>query len=56
MRFLLAAVLLLLLRGLGGPLATALRAVDGHIRRALQRQGAGGNPAGGALRRHTESG
>ena len=31
MGFLLAAVLLLLLGGIGGPLATALRAVDGHI-------------------------
>ena len=35
MGFLLAAVLLLLLGGIGGPLATALRAVDGHIRGAL---------------------
>ena len=56
MRFLLAAVLLLLLRGIGGTLATALRAVDGHIRGALPRQGAGGHPARVALRRHTESG
>lgn len=56
MGFLLAAVLLLVLRGLGGTLATALRTVDGHIRGALQRQGTGGNPAGIALRRHAESG
>src|SRR6516225_7704655 len=56
MRFLLAAVLLLLLGGIGGTLATALRAVDGHIRGALERQGAGGTPARVALRRHTEGG
>jgi hypothetical protein len=35
MGFLLAAVLLLLLGGIAGPLATALRAVDGPIRGAL---------------------
>ena len=54
MGFLLAAVLLLLLRGIGGTLATALRTVDGHSRGALQRQGTGGNPAGITLRRHAE--
>ena len=35
MRFLLAAVLLPLLRGIGGTWATALGAVNGHIRGAL---------------------
>ncbi len=50
-----AAVLLLVLRGLGWTLTTALGAVNGHIGGALQRQGAGGNPARVALRRHTES-
>src|SRR5882762_9356212 len=56
MRFLLAAVLLPLLCGIGGTLATTLRAVDGHSRSPLQRQGAGGNPAFFALRPNTESG
>ncbi len=37
-------------------LATPLRAVDGHSRGPLQRQGAGGNPARVALWRHTERG
>ena len=54
--FLLAAGLLLVLRGIGGTLATALRTVDGHSRGALQRQGTGGNPAGITLRRHAKSG
>ena len=52
----LAAVVCLLLHGIGGTLATALRPVDGHIRGPLQRQGAGGHPARIALRRHSESG
>jgi hypothetical protein len=56
MGFLLAAVLLLLLGGMGGPLAMALRAVAGHIRGALSRQGAGGTPARITLRRQPESG
>ncbi len=56
MGLLLAAGLLLLLRGMGGTLTTALGAVNGHIGGALQRQGAGGNPARVALRRHPESG
>jgi len=51
-----AAVLLLVLHGIGGTLTTALGAVKGHIGGALQRQGAGGNPARVALRRQTESG
>ena len=42
--------------GIGGPLAPALRAVDGHIRGALSRQGAGGNPVRLTLRRQPESG
>ena len=54
--FLLAAVLLLLLRGIGGTLATALRAVHGHLGGALKGQGTGGNPARIALWRHAESG
>src|SRR5438552_2357507 len=56
MRFLLAAVLCLLLCGVGGTLATALGAVDDPIGRSLEREGAGGNPARVALRRHAESG
>ena len=44
-RFLRAAVLLLLRRGIGRALATALRAVDGQIRGPLERQGAGGDLA-----------
>ncbi len=54
-RLLLAAGLLLMRRGMGGTLATALRAVDGPSRGALQRQGAGGAPARVTLRRHAES-
>ena len=53
---LLAAGLLLLLGGMGGPWATALRAVDGHSRGALSRQGAGGNPARITLWRQPERG
>ena len=56
MRFLLAAVLLLLLRGIGGTLATAFGAVYDYIGGAFKRQGAGGDPARVALRRHAESG
>lgn len=51
MGFLLAAVVLLWLRSLGGTLTTALGAVNGHIGGALQRQVAGGNSARVALRR-----
>ena len=54
MRFLFAAVELLLLRGIGGTLATALSAVQDPIGGSLKRQGAGGDPARVALRRHTE--
>src|SRR5207245_7990540 len=49
-RFRLAAVLLLVLRGVGRALATALGAVNGHIGGALERQAAGGDPARVALR------
>jgi hypothetical protein len=56
MRFLLAAVMLLLLRGIERALATALRAIDGHIGGTLKRQGAGGDPARVTLWRHAESG
>ena len=55
MRFLLAAVLLLLLRGVGWTLATALGAVQDPIGCPLKRQGTGGNPARVALRRHAEA-
>ena len=54
--FLLAAVVLLVLGSLGGPLATACRAVAGQSRGALWRQGAGGHPACRTLRRQPESG
>jgi len=53
-RFLLAAVAPLGSRGVGGPLATALRAVQDAIGGSRQRQGAGGDPARVALRRHPE--
>ena len=43
LRFLLAAVLLLVLRGVGGTLATALGAVDDPIGGTRKRQGAGGD-------------
>src|SRR6266849_9989476 len=56
MRFLLAAVLLLLLRGVGWTLATALGAVYDPIGGTLKREGAGGDPARVTLRRHAESG
>jgi hypothetical protein len=56
MGFLLAAVVLLLLCGIGWALATALGAVNGHIGGALERQGTGGNPARIAFGRHTEHG
>ena len=54
MGFLLAAVLLLVLGGIGRALATALGAVNGHIGGALERQGTGGNPARIAFWRHAE--
>src|SRR2546425_1012954 len=56
MCFLLAAVLLLLLRGVDGTLTTALGAVYDLIGGPLKRQGAGGDPARVALWRHAESG
>ena len=56
MRFLLAAIVLLLLGGVGWALATALRAVDGQIRGTLKRQGTGSDPAGVTLRRHAKRG
>ncbi len=55
-RFLLAAGLLLVLRGIGWTLAPALRAVYDHIGSALQGKGAAGDPARIAFRRHAESG
>ena len=55
MRCLLAAVRRLVLRGVGGTVATALGAVDDPIGGTLKREGAGGDPARVALRRHAES-
>jgi len=55
-RFLLAAVLLLLPRGVGWTLATALGAVQDPIGGPLKRQGAGGDPARVTLRRQAERG
>src|SRR5712691_2842534 len=55
-RFLLAAVRLLVLCGIGGTLATALGAVHDPIGGTLKRQRAGGDPARVALRRDAESG
>jgi hypothetical protein len=56
MRFLLAVVLLLLRRSVGWTLATALGGVPDPIGGTRKRQGAGGDPARVALRRHAESG
>ena len=55
-RFLLAAVGLLVRRGVGWTLATALGGVPDPIGGTRQCQGAGGDPARVALRRHAESG
>src|SRR2546425_6755407 len=55
-RFLLAAVVLLVLCGVGGTLATTLGTVDDPIGGTRKRQGTGGDPARVALRRHAEHG